>query len=94
MSDLRDNNAPDNPIERQQRTEIRVYVNERGITVPVGSTVLDAVRTLFPEDAQDIEQGRSRLTDSRGLPADEQQLAVDGAIFRVVAVRDRAAGVA
>jgi hypothetical protein len=69
--------------------DVRVYVNERGISVPAGSTVLDAVRIAFPDDAADIEHGRSRLSDSRGLPTDEKQLAIPGSIFRVVAVRER-----
>ena len=73
---------------------VRVYVNEKGVDVPPGSIVLDAVRALFPEDAADVEQGRSRLTDSRGLPTDERQPAVAGSIFRVVPVRDRTAGAA
>jgi hypothetical protein len=66
-----------------------VYVNERGVSVPHGSVAVDAVRALFPELASEVEAGRQRLTDSRGLPVDAQQPLVGGSIYRVVAVRDR-----
>lgn len=68
---------------------IRVYVNERGVSVPTGSRALDAVRALLPDEATAIEQGTRRLTDSRGLPIDAGDLLVNGAIYRVVSVRDR-----
>lgn len=68
---------------------IRVYVNERGVTVPAGSVALDAVRVLFPEQAEAIDEGRMRLTDSRGLPIDAEDALVSGAIYRVLPVRDR-----
>ncbi len=68
---------------------LRVYVNERGVSVPHGSVAVDAVRALFPELAAEVEAGRQRLTDSRGLPVDAQQALVGGSIYRVVAVRDR-----
>lgn len=70
-------------------TDIRVYINERGVSVPHGALAIDAVRALFPEHADDIVSGAARLTDSRGLPISESTLLTTGAIFRVVAVRDR-----
>jgi hypothetical protein len=72
---------------------VRVYVNERGVTVPAGGVALDAVRELFPAQADEIVAGKSRLTDSRGLPIASDTPVVGGAIFRVVPVRDRAEGV-
>ncbi len=68
---------------------LRVYVNERGVSVAAGGRAIDAVRALFPEQADDIEAGRSRVTDSRGLPIDADTLLHGGAIFRVLPVRDR-----
>jgi hypothetical protein len=68
---------------------LRVYVNERGVSVPHGSVAVDAVRVLFPELATEIDAGRQRLTDSRGLPVDASQALVGGSIYRVVAVRER-----
>jgi hypothetical protein len=70
-------------------TALRVYVNERGVSVPHGSVAVDAVRALFPELAGEVHDGRQRLTDSRGLPVDASQPLVGGAIYRVVPVRER-----
>jgi hypothetical protein len=69
--------------------DVRVFVNERGVTVPSGSSALDAVRVLFPDDAEGIESGRLRLTDSRGLPTPAETPVNGGAIFRVVTARER-----
>ncbi len=70
--------------------DIRVYVNERGVSLPPGSVALDAARALFPDQANAIEQGTMRLTDSRGLPVDSSVPLAGGAIFRIVPVRERA----
>lgn len=72
--------------------DVRVFVNERGVSVPAGSSALDAVRVLFPDDAAGLEAGRLRLTDSRGLPAPADTVVSGGAIFRVVAARERLEG--
>ena len=69
---------------------VRVYVNERGVSVPAGSVALDAVRALFPEQADQVATGKLRLTDSRGLPIPSDTPLSGGAIFRVVPVRERA----
>lgn len=66
---------------------IRVYVNERGVSVPVGATAFDAVRALLPDEAAAIAAGSRRLTDSRGLPVDAGEPLVNGAIYRVVSAR-------
>ncbi len=68
---------------------LRVYVNERGVSVPHGSVAVDAVRALFPELAVEVDAGRQRLTDSRGLPVDAKQALVGGSIYRVVPVREK-----
>jgi hypothetical protein len=68
---------------------LRVYVNERGVSVPHGSVAVDAVRALFPDLAADVAAGRQRLTDSRGLPVEATQALVGGSIYRVVPVRER-----
>ncbi len=70
-------------------TDVRVYVNERGVSLPPGTTALDAVRALSPEQAAQIAVGHSRLADSRGLPIAADTPLTTGAIFRVVSVRDR-----
>ena len=70
-------------------TTVRVYVNERGVSVPPGSLARDAVREILPEDAVAIDAGTMRLTDSRGLPIAADTAVVGGMILRVVAVRER-----
>jgi hypothetical protein len=69
--------------------DVRVFVNERGVSVPIGSSALDAVRALFPDDADGLASGRLRLTDSRGLPISADSVVAGGAIFRVVTARER-----
>ena len=72
-------------------TEVRVYVNERGISVAPGSTALDAVRAFSGEQGSNLEAGLARLTDSRGLPIDAGCIVSGGLILRVLPVRTRAA---
>ena len=69
--------------------DVRVFVNERGVTVPAGASALDAVKVNFPDDAEGIAAGRLRLTDSRGLPVPPDTVVTGGSIFRVVAARER-----
>ncbi|BAH39398.1 hypothetical protein GAU_2356 [Gemmatimonas aurantiaca T-27] len=76
------------------QVEVRAFVNERGVSVPAGSTALDAVRALLPASADQIDGGTARLTDSRGLPVDAHEPLVNGAIYRVVPVRERLADTA
>ncbi len=68
---------------------LRVYVNERGVSVPFGALAIDAVRELSAEQADAIVAGTMRLTDSRGLPIAADTALVGGAIFRVLPVRER-----
>lgn len=70
-------------------SDVRAYVNERGVSVPHGSLAIDAVRALFPDQAAEILAGTMRLTDSRGLPVASDIPLAGGSIFRVVAVRER-----
>lgn len=68
--------------------EIRVFVNERGISLPRGATVLDAVRASSESDGVALTEGRARVTDSRGLPLEPGDGITGGAIMRVIAVRE------
>lgn len=70
-------------------TEVRVFVNEQGVTLASGTPALEAVRRLFPQEADAIDAGQRRLTDSRGLPIDAATPVYGGAIYRVVSVRER-----
>jgi hypothetical protein len=69
---------------------IRVYVNSRGIDVPLGATMLDAVRVHDTRLAQLVIDGERALTDSRGLPLSPDARAFSGAIVRVVSAKHRA----
>jgi len=66
---------------------LRAYVNDRGVTVPLGATALDVVRAFDPEAAQAVVAGTQRLTDSRGLPIEAAMPAHGGAIYRLLPVR-------
>ena len=70
-------------------TDVRVYVNERGVSVPRGSTALDAVRAFSSAQGDEVEAGAARLTDSRGLPIDPSCPVSGGLILRVLPVRAR-----
>jgi hypothetical protein len=65
-------------------TDVRVYVNGRGVDAPSGGTALDAVRLLDAALAEEVSSGSRALTDSRGLPVAADAALFHGAIFRVV----------
>ncbi|MES2523771.1 MAG: hypothetical protein V4617_13785 [Gemmatimonadota bacterium] len=71
---------------------VRVYVNERGVSVSPGSTAVDAVAVLSTELGEDLAAGRARLTDSRGLPIESSAPVHGGLILRVLPVRESARG--
>lgn len=73
-------------------TQVRVYVNGRGVDAPAGGTALDAVRVADPAAATALADGSRALTDSRGLPVPNDAPVYDGAIFRLVSNRQREAG--
>lgn len=69
--------------------DIRVFVNERGISLPRGSTVLDAVREFSAEQGDALADGKAKVTDSRGLPLEASAVINGGTIMRVLPVRDK-----
>ena len=70
---------------------VRVYVNGRGVDAPADGAPVDAVRLVDPALAEAIVAGERVVTDSRGLPVAPNAPLFGGAIFRVVANRQRAA---
>lgn len=68
--------------------EIRVFVNERGLSLPRGATVLDAIHAFSNNDGNALASGRAKVTDSRGLPLTPDAVITGGAILRVLPVRD------
>ena len=71
--------------------DIRVFVNERGISVPRGATVLEAVQQFSETEGVALAAGRAKVTDGRGLPLEPAAVITGGAIMRVVPVRDKPA---
>lgn len=69
--------------------DIRVFVNERGISLPRGATVLAAIQHFSGSDGEALAAGRARVTDSRGLALEPGAVITGGAIMRVLPVRDR-----
>jgi hypothetical protein len=63
--------------------EIRIFLNNQGYTLPAGSTVRDAVRSVAPELLAPAESGEAFVTDGRGLPIPLDTGLPAGAILRV-----------
>ncbi len=68
-------------------TTFRAYVNERGVSVALGATVRDAVAAFDLSEAEALDRGERRVTDSRGLPVDATVPVHGGAIFRLLPIR-------
>lgn len=68
---------------------IRVFVNARGHDVPTGASALDAVRIADPAEADAVVAGTRLITDSRGLAVEPAVPTYGGAIYRLVANRER-----
>ena len=49
-------------------TDIRIFLNERGLTIPAGSRVREAIAAALPELLPACEAGEAFVTDGRGLP--------------------------
>ena len=69
--------------------DIRVFVNERGLSLPRGATVLDAVQQFSATEGAALAVGRAKVTDSRGLPLENDAVITGGTIMRVLPVRDK-----
>ncbi len=65
-------------------TEIRVYVNEKGCTLPVGAVVRDALAATVPELLPACEAGEAVITDGRGLPVSLDAPVSGGTILRAL----------
>ncbi len=66
---------------------IRVFVNGTGVTVPVGSTVLDAVRAVDAEAAAAVAAGSRAVADSRGITVRSDTVVSGGYVMRLVSAR-------
>lgn len=69
---------------------LRVFVNGKGVSVPVGSTVIDAVAATDPAAAAEVRAGTRLVADSRGIPVAADTPLTGGYVMRVVSARQRA----
>jgi hypothetical protein len=70
-------------------TTVRVFINARGVDVPAGSSVIEAVRLVDAAEAQAVVGGTRAISDSRGLPVPTETSVYAGAIYRVINQRAR-----
>lgn len=64
--------------------DIRVFVNDRGYSLPNGARVRDAIQAAVPDLLPDCEAGHAALTDARGLPVGLDDRLSSGAILRAL----------
>lgn len=62
---------------------VRVYINERGCTLPPGARVRDALAATVPDLLSACESGGALVTDGRGLPVGLDAQVSGGTILRV-----------
>lgn len=66
---------------------LRVFVNGAGISVPVGSTVLDAIESADAAQAAEVRAGKRAVVDSRGLPVAGSAVVSGGFVMRLVSAK-------
>lgn len=62
--------------------DVRVYVNERGCSLPAGSAVRAAIALAVPDLLAACEAGEARVTDGRGLAVSLDAPLTGGMILR------------
>jgi hypothetical protein len=67
--------------------DLRVFVNGAGVTVPAGSTVLDAIRAVDAEAADAVRAGKRAVADSRGITVSADTPLSGGYVMRIVSAR-------
>jgi hypothetical protein len=66
---------------------IRVFVNGAGVSVPPGSTVLDAVGLADAEAADQVRAGTRAVADSRGIAVPADTIVSGGFVMRLISAR-------
>ena len=66
---------------------LRVFVNGAGVSVPPGSTVIDAVAAADAAAADEVRAGSRAVVDSRGLPVDAATVLSGGFVMRIISAR-------
>lgn len=68
---------------------LRVFVNGAGVSVPPGSTVLDAVQAADPAAADAVRGGTRAVADSRGIVVTPGTVVSGGYVMRLVSARQK-----
>lgn len=63
---------------------IRVFVNERGVQVPAGASVIEAVMAFDSALGERLRGGGASVTDGRGIALPPDAPLYAGAILRVL----------
>ena len=69
---------------------IRVFVNGKGVMVPPGSTVLEAVTAADAAAADEVGAGTRLVADSRGIAVPAETPVSGGYVMRIISARSRA----
>ena len=69
---------------------IRVFVNGKGVMVPPGSTVLEAVTAADAAAADEVRAGTRLVADSRGIAVPAETPVSGGYVMRIISARSRA----
>jgi hypothetical protein len=64
-----------------------VFVNGAGVSVPAGSTVIDAVAAADPAAADAVRAGTRLVADSRGIAVAADTLLSGGYVMRLISNR-------
>ena len=73
-------------------SEIPIFLNDRGHSLPAGASVRDAIRSALPDLLSACESGEAFITDGRGLPVTLDTPLVAGAILRAARSSRRGTG--
>ena len=68
---------------------LRVFVNGTGVSVPAGSTVLDAVQAFDPAAAEAVRGGTRAVADSRGIAVPAETKLSGGYVMRLISNRSK-----
>ena len=71
---------------------IRVYLNQRAVDLPAGTSVAEAIRLAEPQLKDALQSGKAKVTDGRGLDLPLDQTLTSGAILRVIVSSRRGPG--
>jgi hypothetical protein len=69
---------------------VRVYINAKPVEVAASATAIDAVEAWDATQAAAIRRGERLITDSRGIVTANNTPVQNGAIFRIVRMRQSA----